>query len=325
MAYPGRRTFVGITAVMMLMAAGCKSRPRATAAATQPSPPVELLKRPAIDLTRGGAGFPLETKSVPSAPAAVAAALKAGYALRLESPDKVRIDIAPGPADGAFARMVIDISGSAVRQDYVPKQQPKQIEPVAFLRAGLLNYVAEPLRYRHFTAGMRLDANEAKLGVLPAADGTFGLSLVDCATAHASLSLSMDGLKQSLAKGVQSKQSLAFMVENVDLDLTSDNPRSLEADVLVRARLLLLPAHFRITGRADITDAFNVHFTKLNAAGLNATGKIVAGVVQSRLDKLNNKAAPLLKLPGDRIRLTDVAINVGEALTIDADLIGGGL
>lgn len=321
----GRRTLVlGLTLLLIGAGVACKSRPTADAGATE-TKQVELLKKPAIDLSRGGAGFPLQTTSFPLTADALALALRDGYARRLESPNSVRIEVEAGPVLGVLERLVIDISHSAVRPDFVPSPQPKENEPVAFLRAGLMRYVADPLNYQHFTAGMRLEADDAVLGVMPAGDGTFGLSLVDCATAHASLRLSMDGLRQSLAKGVRTQQSVAFSVNGIDLDLSSDHPRALVADVVVYARVLFLPANFRITGRIDIDDAFNVHFKNLNAAGLNPTGRIVAGVVQTRLDKLNGKAAPLLKLPGDRIRLTGLAMDVGEALTIDADLVGGGL
>ena len=320
------RAIIGVAVALATLGAssGCRCRPTSDAHADVVARPVEILKKPAIDLSRGGAGFPLATTTAPTSATDVAEALRAGYIERLESPQWVRVDVTPGAKAGSLGRILIDISGSAVRSDFTPKPQPKQNDPVGVLHAGVLRYVADPLHYQHFTAGMRLEATGAALAVLPAGDGTFGLSLTDCRTGHASLTLSMDGLRESLAKGVQVKQSVAFMIDSIELALASDDARSLEADVAVHARVLLIPADFRLTGRIDVDDDFNVHFTKLNAAGLDPAGKVIAGIVQTRLDKLNDKAAPLLKLPGDRIKLSGLSMFVGDALTIEADLVGGG-
>lgn len=320
-----KRTSLLIAACLVLPAAvGCKSRPAEDLRAAEPAcpPPVQMLGKPAIDLSRGGGGFPLATKTVPMSESDLTAALKAGYAERLVDASVIKLDIAEGPAVGVLNRLVIDISGSAVRSDFVPKSQPKVAEPVAQLRVADMQYLADPLNYQHFTAGMRLETVDAVLGILPAGDGTYGLSLVNCQTGHARLELSMDGLRQSLAAGIKTKQSAAFKIDAVDLAMNSDNPRSLEVDVLVHARLLLIPSDFRLKGRVDIDDAFNVHFSRLDATGTNPAGKIVAGVIQGKLDKINNKAAPLLKLPGDKIKLRDLAMTVGESLVIDAELVG---
>ena len=311
-----------IAAVMMAAAvgAGCRARPKTVVEVPKPS---ELLKKPAIDLSHGVAAFPLATTTQPTTAKAMAAALHDGYAKRLESPEKISIDAKPGLLVGEYKRIWIDISGSQVRADFSPKAPPKESEAIGYVTANTLRYTADPLKYQHFSAGMRLDVRKARLGIMPAGDGTFGMALYDCEDAHANLTLSMAGMRDTFAKGVESKNSMAFMIDGVELSLASENPRSLSADVIVSARLLLIPAKFRLTGRLDIDDAFNVHFSNLNATGLDPTGKVVAGVVQSKLDKMNNKAAPLLKMPGDRIKISEFQMKLGEMLTIDVDLVGG--
>ena len=311
---------VPMLVTMLVCSAGCRSHQRLPA--TRPLPqPVEMLKKPAIDLSRGGAGFPLATKQVPQTAEALQAALTAGYAERLTTPELVHVDVvSESPSDPGHVD--VDISHAKVRTDYTPKQQKKEESPVATVRAGRLSYTAEPLNYQHFTAGMRMVALDARLGIIPAGDGTYGMSLVNCSTGRAFLRMSMEGLRDGLAKGVQVKQSVAFGIDSVTMDVTSDDPHALALDVLVRARLLLIPASFRIVGRAEVDEAFNVHFVGLNASGLDPTGRIIAGVVQSRLDKVNGKAAPLLKMPGDQIKVSDLTIAVGSDLTIDIGLVG---
>lgn len=313
------RTLILAALISAAVCGGCRARPKAPVPVAKQT---ELLPKPAIDLSHGIAGFPLETKQIPRQAVDFAKALQQGYAQRLVSPDPIKINIHTGAKADEYKRIAVDISGSQVKPDYVPKPPPKDTKAIGYITADTLKYSADPLKYQHFAAGMRFEAKRAKLGILPAGDGTFGLSLVDCLEAHANVTLSMAGMRETLAKGVQAKQSVAFMVDKIDLDLASDNPRSLEADVLVSARVLLIPAQFRITGRLDIDDAFNVHFSKLNAAGLDPTGKVVAGVVQSKLDKVNNRAARLLKMPDDKVKISELVMKLGESLTIDVDLVG---
>jgi hypothetical protein len=314
----GRRLILAVL-VFAVACGGCRARPKAPVPVAKQN---ELLAKPAIDLSHGIAGFPLETKQIPQKTVDFAFALHRGYAERLVSPRLIKLNVESGERANDFRHIFVDISGSQVKPDYVPKPPPKDTKAIGYIEAASLQYAADPLKYQNFAAGMRFAAKRAKLGILPAGDGTFGLSLVDCKEAHANLTLSLAGLRETLAKGVQAKQSVAFMVDKVDLDLASDNPRSLQADVLVYCRLFLFPARFHLTGRLDIDDAFNVHFSRLNAAGLDPTGKVVAGIVQTRLDKMNNRAARLLKMPDDRVRITELTMKLTENLTIDVDLAG---
>lgn len=310
-----------LTLVGLGFVAGCRcNKP-------PPTPQPALLKRPAIDLTHGGGGFPLDTDTLPADSKALLAALNAAYQARLVQPANVKIavDVVPGHA-GPLAPLDlldIDLTGSSVREDYVPKDGlKKDTAPLGTLQVRELRYQADPLKYQNYTAGMRMTARDAELAVTPTNDGKLSLSLTDCRTGRARLEISIDSLRQSLQEGVKIKRSLAFMIDSVDLNMSSDGPHSIAVDVLVRSRVLLVPATFHMTARADIDSDFNVHFSELSAAGADPTGKIVAQIVQSRLDKVNNRTAQLLKLPGDKIRVSDFEIKLDKTLTVDVAFVG---
>ena len=304
---------------LLLCGTGCKSG----------KPPVKqpLLARPAIDLSHGGGGFPVDADKPPATSRDLLLAVYNAYKLRLEAPANIRIagDTVQGMT-GPFAplkRLDIDLTGSTVRGDYVPKDGlKKDARPIGTLLVHDLRYAADPLKYQHYSAGMRMTARDAELEMSPTNDGKLALSLTDCHDGHAKLVVALDSLRQSLQEGVKIKRSLAFMIDSVALNLTSDNPRSIAADLLVRSRVLLVPATFRLTGRADIDPEFNVHFSKLDATGLDPTGKVIAGLVQSRLDKVNNRAAQLLKLPGDKIKVSDFEIHLDKSLSVDVSFKG---
>ena len=284
--------------------------------------PVEILKKPAINLSRGGAGFPVATSTPPQTIDDLRTALTKGYDQRLEHPELTKIDIQPGAKPATLRLLSIDLTGNTVRPSFVPKNPPKDSKPVGTLYADRVIYIADPLRYDTYAAGMRLEAKNAELEMIPAGEDTLALNLVDCHTGRAIFDLSVEDLRQSLSSGVNIKRSPAFMIDSVDLSLSSTNSHSLSANVLVHSRVLFVPATFRLTGRIDIDPQFNVHFIDLLAEGTDPTGMLVADVVQQKLDKVNGKAAPLLKMPGDKIHVSSFSIDLTNALRIEVGLAG---
>ena len=301
---------------------GCK--------ANKPPPPPEpkpLLKKPAIDLSHGGGGFPVEANAIPANSNELIRAIYQAYALRLQQPAKIRINAQTVPGQtGPLAPLKlldIDLTGSTVRGDYIPKDGlKKDTQPLGTMRVAELSYVADPLKYQNYTAGMRMTATRAELALSPTNDGKLNLALVDCRKGNAHLQVDLDSLRASLQEGVKIKRTLAFMIDKIDLDFASANPRNLSVRAVVHSRVLLVPATFSIVGRADVDDDFNVHFSNLDAHGLDPTGKVVAELVQSRLDKANGRAAPLMKLPGDKIRVTAFKIHLDHKLAVDVGFKG---
>ena len=298
---------------------GCK--------ANKPPPKQEMLKKPAIDLSHGGGGFPVEATTRPTNSNDLIMAIYQAYVLRLQKPANIRINAqtVPGKTGPLSPLTLLDINltGSTVRGDYVPKDGlKKDTQPIGTLQVRELSYVADPLKYQNYTAGMRMTVSDAELMLAPTNDGKMNLTLVDCHAGNAHVQVDLDSLRNSLQEGVQIKRTLAFMIDKIDLNFASENPRNISVQATVHSRVLLVPATFTISGRADIDDVFNVHFSNLNASGLDPTGKVVAGLVQTRLDKANGRAAPLMKLPGDKIRVTDFEIHLDHKLAVDVAFRG---
>jgi len=321
------------------LTSGCRAnRPNPSSAPT--TRPVEILKKPAIDLTRGGAGFPLDLSTPPGDIAALVEAMTRAYAQRLEPNPSIRITT-HGDQLNALQSLEIDLTGSTVRGDYTPKSDPKSnakpdAKPDAkldakgdakseanasalapFIRTKRLRYSAEPLRYQTYNASMVLEAQDAELSLSPTQNGKLLLSLSDCSQGSARLTIGRRDLQAGLAAGARLRRSLALAIEGVELSLQSESEKSLHVALLVRSRVLLFPATFRLTGRADVDADFNVHFTHLSADGRDPSGAVIAGIIQTSLDKLNNKAAPLLRLPGDKIRVSELRITLDDSLSID--------
>jgi len=323
------RLGVATLAAVAVLMAGCRFRQKPQTLGPPSNRPVEILKKPAIDLARGGAGFPLDTSVVPANTNELVEALTRAYASRLEADPSIDIR-AEGQSVRQLKLLQIDLTGSTVRGDYLPKDTVKEktkdneakTHLTSFMTADTLRYVADPLKYQTYSASLILEADQTELALVPTKDGKYTLALTDCRTGRATLRIDQADLRAGLVAGARLRKTIALAIEGVELNLQSQGEQSLAVDMVVRARVLMLPAVFRLNGRADVDSNFNVHFTHLSAAGADPSGAIVAGAVQHSLNNLNNKAAPLLRLPGDKIKVTDLRITLDEALTIDMAFAG---
>ncbi len=328
MLYPGASRFFGLLLCVGGLAglsAGCRSVAPSVRPAEPIAPPttrpVAVLGKPAIDLTRGGTGFPLDARVAPTSKQQLVDALTRAYAQRLEGTPVLNIR-ADGPSVDNLDELRIDISGSTVKQSFSPQSPPKDFIGTPFLNVARMTYVADPLHYFNYSASLVLHATNAEMALFPGADGKLSLVMTDCRAGTAKLHVELDDLRNGVLAGARLRRSAAFSVVGVTLSLVSRDARSLEADVVVQASILLLPATFRVAGRVDIDEQFNVYFTHLSATGIDASGSLIASLLQGKLDKLNNKAAPLMRLPGNRVRVTDLKLSLDEALTIDVRFAG---
>lgn len=319
------RTLSIVLAALAMLASGCRSRPRALEDLPPPTTrPVEVLQKPALDLARGGAGFPLDSKTAPTTIDELHSRLTAAYLARLEGEPTVRIR-AQGQTISRLDLLEIDLTGNRVKGTIAPQSHDDRrarITATPFMQVDALRYVADPLKYRGYDASMTLEAFDARLALVPSPEGDLTLALYDCSRGTARISMELDDLERGLAAAVRLRGGFAAQIRSIEMRLSSESTRTLEAEITINVRLLALPATFRLIGRADVDNNFNVHFTSLTAAGNDPTGAVIAAYVQTKLDKINNKAAPLLKLPGDKIRVTDLKITLDRRLTVDLSFAG---
>ena len=108
-------------------------------------------------------------------------------------------------------------------------------------------------------------------------------------------------------------------VDSVQLMLRSNSPRSLAAEVRLRAKKLFLSASIRITGQVDLDEALLARISGLDCTGDGALASIACGVLKPHLQKIDGREFPLMSLPLGEIRLRDVRIAVGDNLSVTAE------
>ncbi|HKP02431.1 MAG TPA: hypothetical protein VJU77_03630 [Chthoniobacterales bacterium] len=149
--------------------------------------------------------------------------------------------------------------------------------------------------------------------------GKIVLLLHNAAQGRVEASVSKADLEALIAEAAQSQAGKhGVKIDNVQLSLRSQGPRSLSAEVSLRVQKLFLSASLRITGQLDLDDALNARLSALDCTGEGAIAGIACNVLKPHLEKLNGREFPLMSLPLGEARLRDVRLAAGDKLSVTA-------
>src|SRR5204863_2528275 len=113
----------------------------------------------------------------------------------------------------------------------------------------------------------------------------------------------LEALIAQMAKVEAGRHGVA--IDSVQLSLRSNSPRSLSAEVRLRAKKLFVSASLRITGHLDLDDNLNAKISGLDCAGEGAIASIACGILKPHLQRLDGREFPLMSLPLGQVRLRD--------------------
>jgi hypothetical protein len=136
-------------------------------------------------------------------------------------------------------------------------------------------------------------------------------------------SADLEALIAEVAKAEAAKHGVA--IDRVQLSLRSNSPRSLAAEVRLRAKKLFLSTSLRITGQVDLDEELNARISGLDCTGEGAMGGIACGILKPHLEKMNGRTFSLMSLPLGEVRLRDVRIATGDTLSITAEFGAPGI
>jgi hypothetical protein len=164
-----------------------------------------------------------------------------------------------------------------------------------------------------------LEAQKLAMQRATGADGNVVLVLQSAADGRievAALPSEIEALIGEVARTEAGKHGVA--INDVQLSLHSNSPRSLAALVRLRAKKLFLNATLQITAQVDLDDELNAVVSGVDCIGDGAMASVVCGVLKPHLEKVNGRAFSLMSLPLGEVRLRDVQIAAGARLSITA-------
>jgi len=169
-----------------------------------------------------------------------------------------------------------------------------------------------------------LEAKGVHLNRASDSEGNIVLMLHTAADGRIEVSASpadLEALFAEVAKAEAAKHGVA--IDSVQLSLRSNSPRSLTAEVRLRAKKLFLSTSVRITGQVDLDEELNAKISGLDCTGEGAIASVACGVLKPQLEKIDGRKFSLMSLPLGEVRLRDVRIAAGTKLSITAEFGSG--
>ncbi len=261
--------------------------------------------------------FPLNTDTFPT----TADALKR---LLNESLHQL-FDLAQDPAD-LRANLYPHLNSLSISLDGAQMRQPPpaipslRSEPVPALTVGSFRVAGSPMKVGPAAVDFALDARDLKLHQAADGQGHVVLLLHNAADGRVEISATVADLEALIAEVAKSEAGKhGVNIDSVQLSLRSQSPRSLAAEIRLRAKKLFMTAALRITGQLDLDEKLTAKVSALDCIGDGAIASVACGVLKPHLQKIDGREFPLMSLPLGEVRLRDVQIAVNDKLIVTAE------
>jgi hypothetical protein len=213
----------------------------------------------------------------------------------------------------------ISLDGAEVRQP-PPAIPSLGSKPTPALSVESFRVAGAPMKVGPAAVDFALAARKMQLHQATDRQGHIVLLLHNAADGRIEISVSVSDLEALIAEVAKSEAGKhGVNIESVELSLRSQSPRSLAAEIRLRAKKLFMSAALRITGQLDLDEKLTAKLSGLDCTGEGAIASIACGVLKPHLQKIDGREFPLMSLPLGEVRLRDVQINAGDKLSVTAE------
>jgi hypothetical protein len=261
--------------------------------------------------------FPLNTETLPASAAELAQGLNESLRrLFALNRDPVAIHDKSYPH---LESLNVSLDGAAL-PDQPPPKPSVASAPQPALTIDSFHVTASPLSVGPALVDFQLEAQGVELRRAMDRSGHLLLLLHKAAHGRVEISVASSDLERLIAEVAKSEAGKhGVNIDSVQLSLRSQTPRSLAAEIRLRARKLFVSAALRITGQLDLDEKLTAKLSGLDCTGEGAIASVACGVLKPHLQKLDGREFPLMSLPLGEVRLRDVRIAVSDKLSVTAE------
>ena len=263
--------------------------------------------------------FPLAGKSFPTTADELATAIEGALATVLslkKGGGGVTVD---GKAFPAVRKLKVDVSGAQVSATEPPPKPKATGKRQPGLRVGQLEVIGHPVKYENSALHFDLTASDVEFEFGKDKAGKPLLVLTDAAEGKAQAKISkkdVEALLRAVASEAAKQQGVT--IQDLELELSSAGKRSVEADVRVKAKKMMVSGVIHIRGRLDIDDELNATVSDLKCDGEGMIGNMIAPVIQSKLKPHEGRQVPLMAFSLGDLALRDLKISTKDPLQVSA-------
>src|SRR5947209_7556758 len=264
--------------------------------------------------------FPLSGKDFPQNAEELASGIRDALADVLKFSKKSDPVTVSGGSFPAIKQVKVDLSGAQISI----KEPPPQPKPKGKRQPGItvdqLQVQADPICYEKSKATFNLSATGLKFDFAHDQRGNAMLVLTDAKDGNVEVKITKSDLQSLLmtAASTAAKQQGAT-IQDLQVNLESDGPRSIAADVRVKARKLVVSGTVNVKGKVDVDDNMVATLSDLSCTGEGMIGGVVATFLQGKLKSYDGKRIPLMAFSMGDVALRDLKISTKGAIQVSAE------
>jgi len=263
--------------------------------------------------------FPLTGKSFPSSSDELCRSIEDALGEVLSFPSKNGSVVTVEGSFPAIRKLKIDLSGASIHVTEPPPQPKPKGKRQPGIKLDKLDVAGHPILYEKSKADLDLTARGLSFDFAHGADGKAMLILTDAQDGNVEVKISKSDLQSMLlaiASGAAKQQGVT--IQELQVDLKSSGPRSLEVEARIKAKKMVMSGVVMITGKADVDDDLVATLSELSCKGEGVIGTMACAFLQDKLKKANGKKFPLMTFSMGDVSLRDLKISTSPAIQIKA-------
>lgn len=263
--------------------------------------------------------FPLAGKAFPTDAGALASAIEEALREVFALPKGASPVTAKGGTYPDIKHVKVDLDGAKVSATEPPPKPLGTGKRQPGVTVGEFELTARPIRYEQAKLDLDLTASGLRFDFDRDKAGRPLLVLTDAEDGEVNARVSKKDIEAlMLSAATLGAKQQGVTVQDLELELSSTGPRSIAADVRVKAKKMLVTGVVHVTGAVDIDDELNATLSNLRCTGEGMIGTMAAGVMQKHLQAFDGKQVPLMAFSLGDVSLRDLELEVNGALHVSA-------
>lgn len=263
--------------------------------------------------------FPLAGKSFPTSTDELRAAIEAALAEVFSVPADKAVVSTTGGKFPALKTVKVNLDGASVSATEPPPKPLATGRRQPGITVEKLEVSARPVQYEKAKLNLKLSGtgltfefgrDEAKRPLLVLSDADHGK--VEATISKADIQVLL------LAAATLGAKEQGVKIQDLQIDLASDGPRSVAATVRIKAKKLMVSGTIVVTGRLDIDDDLNATVSKLACTGEGIVGSAAAGMIRKQIMPYDGTQVPLMAFSLGDVKLRDLQITVADDVEVTA-------
>jgi hypothetical protein len=263
--------------------------------------------------------FPLAGKNFPSSSDELATSIQDALAEVFTMPTKKNGVTVDGAKFPQLKTVRINLSGATISAREPPPKPKPTGKRQPGVRVAKLEVIGQPIQYEQTKLNLKVTGSGLAFDFARDKKGHPLLILADAEDGKVEAKITKKDIETLLteAANVAARQQ-GITIQDLDLELTQQGPRSVAAKVRVKAKKMLMSGTIVITGKLDIDDELNATVSDLGAKGEGVVGTLAAGIVQKHLKPYDGTSVPLLTFSLGDVALRDLKIRVKDSVEVSA-------